>query len=142
MIIVAGYIEVEAAGADEGEALARAMMAETRKEAGCVVYDITRSVERPTRYHVYEEWESLAALEARGALWRVVIDRPDKANALTAEMLGELARIAEDAHGQAQVLVLTGRGRVFSAGADLEAARAGLAKDPVWERLSGALAAS
>ena len=64
MIIVAGYIEVEAAGADEGEALARAMMAETRKEAGCVVYDITRSVERPTRYHVYEEWESLAALEA------------------------------------------------------------------------------
>lgn len=64
MIIVAGYIEVEAAKAEEGEALARAMMAETRKEAGCVIYDITRSVERPTRYHVYEEWESLAALEA------------------------------------------------------------------------------
>ncbi|MEM8956795.1 MAG: enoyl-CoA hydratase/isomerase family protein [Pseudomonadota bacterium] len=82
----------------------------------------------------------MIALETRGALWRVVIDRPDKANSLTAEMLGELARIAEDAHGQAQVLVLTGRGRVFSAGADLEAARAGLAKDPVWERLSGALA--
>ncbi|MEM6441594.1 MAG: putative quinol monooxygenase [Pseudomonadota bacterium] len=64
MIIVAGYIELEAAGADGGEALARAMMAETRKEAGCVVYQITRSVERPSRYHVYEEWESLAALEA------------------------------------------------------------------------------
>ena len=82
----------------------------------------------------------MIALETDGALWRIAIDRPDKANSLTAEMLGELARIAEEAHGRAQVLVLTGRGRVFSAGADLEAARAGLARDPVWERLSGALA--
>ena len=40
----------------------------------------------------------------------------------------------------AQALILTGEGRVFSAGADLDEARAGLATDPVWERLSGALA--
>jgi len=39
------------------------------------------------------------------------------------------------------VLILTGTGKVFSAGADLDEARAGLATDPVWERLSGALAA-
>ncbi len=83
----------------------------------------------------------MIALEREGALWRAVIDRPDKANALTREMLADLAQIAEDAHGRAQVLVLTGRGPVFSAGADLEAARAGLATDPVWERLSGAIAA-
>ena len=31
--------------------------------------------------------------------------------------------------------------RVFSAGADLEAAKAGLATSPLWERLSGAIAA-
>jgi enoyl-CoA hydratase/carnithine racemase len=81
------------------------------------------------------------ALEREGALWRIVIDRPDKANALTRDMLADVARIARDARGQAQVLVLTGRGAVFSAGADLDAARAGLAVDPVWEEASGAIAA-
>lgn len=78
---------------------------------------------------------------ARGeGLWTVTIDRPDKANSLTRAMLTELAEIAEAAGGEARALVLTGAGRVFSAGADLEEARAGLATDPVWERLSGALA--
>ena len=38
-------------------------------------------------------------------------------------------------------MILTGRGKVFSAGADLDEARAGLAKSDVWERLSGAVAA-
>jgi enoyl-CoA hydratase len=55
-------------------------------------------------------------------------------------MLEELCEIAEAAQ-QAQVFILTGKGRVFSAGADLEAARAGLATSPLWERLSGAIAA-
>jgi len=75
-----------------------------------------------------------------GALWLVTLDRPDKANALSGEMLGRLAEIAEDAVGQAQALILTGTGKVFSAGMDLAAAKAGLATDPIWERLSGALA--
>jgi len=39
------------------------------------------------------------------------------------------------------VLILIGAGKVFSAGADLEAARAGLATSPQWERLSGAITA-
>lgn len=76
-----------------------------------------------------------------GALWRVTIDRPDKANSLTPGMLSEIADIAEAAKAAAKVFVLTGAGKVFSAGADIEAARAGLATDPVWERLSGAIAA-
>lgn len=80
-------------------------------------------------------------LHKEGWLWTAVIDRPDKANSLTADMLAELAEIAEAAQGAAKVLVLTATGKVFSAGADLEAARAGLATDPVWERLSGAIAA-
>ncbi|MBU3260390.1 enoyl-CoA hydratase/isomerase family protein [Roseovarius sp. PS-C2] len=75
-----------------------------------------------------------------GKLWTVTLNRPDKANALTAEMLTELARIAEAAHDEARVLILTGAGKVFSAGADLEAARAGLATSAVWERLSSAIA--
>ena len=44
------------------------------------------------------------------------------------------------AKDQAQALILTGTGKVFSAGADLDAARAGLATYPVWEELSGAIA--
>ena len=75
-----------------------------------------------------------------GDLWTVTIDRPEKAGALTLEMLAELAEIAEGAKS-AKAFILTGTGPVFSAGADLDAARAGLATDPVWERLSGAIAA-
>ena len=75
-----------------------------------------------------------------GAVWTATIDRPDKAGALTREMLTDLADFAEAAT-EAKVLVLTGTGPVFSAGADLDAARAGLATDPVWERLSSAIAA-
>ncbi|MBQ1203786.1 MAG: enoyl-CoA hydratase/isomerase family protein [Loktanella sp.] len=70
----------------------------------------------------------------------VTIDRPEKAGALTRAMLTELAEIAEAAR-DVPLLVLTGTGKVFSAGADLDAARAGLATDPVWERLSAAIAA-
>jgi enoyl-CoA hydratase/carnithine racemase len=80
------------------------------------------------------------ALEKDGGLWIVTLDRPDKANALTEKMLTELSEIAEAAQ-QAQAFILTGAGKVFSAGADLEAARAGLPTSPVWERLSGAIAA-
>ncbi|GAA6188744.1 enoyl-CoA hydratase/isomerase family protein [Litorivita sp. NS0012-18] len=78
-------------------------------------------------------------LEKDGGLWTVTINRPDKANSLTEAMLTELAQIAESA-GEARALILTGRGKVFSAGADLEAAKAGLAVSPLWERLSSAIA--
>jgi enoyl-CoA hydratase len=79
-------------------------------------------------------------LEKEGGLWTLTINRPEKANSLTREMLVRLAEIAEEAV-EAKVLILTGKGKVFSAGADLDEARAGLATDPVWERLSGAMAA-
>ena len=78
-------------------------------------------------------------LDREGDLWVATLDRRDKANALTAEMLERLCEIAEEARA-AKALVLTGTGKVFSAGADLEAAKAGLATSPLWERLSGALA--
>jgi enoyl-CoA hydratase len=81
-------------------------------------------------------------LTREGGIWIVTINRPEKANSLTAAMLGELADIAERAGtGGAGALVLTGTGRVFSAGADLQEAHEGLAVNPVWERLSAAIAA-
>ncbi|MFV1591575.1 enoyl-CoA hydratase/isomerase family protein [Phaeobacter sp. JH20_36] len=72
-------------------------------------------------------------------LWTVTLNRPDKANALTVQMLEQLCDIAARAQG-ARGLIITGAGRVFSAGADLDAARAGLATSPLWEQLSGAIA--
>ena len=74
-----------------------------------------------------------------GDCWTVTIDRPDKAGALTRDMLVDLAEIAEDAQ-TAKTVILTGTGAVFSSGADLDAAKAGLATDPIWERLSAAIA--
>lgn len=81
-------------------------------------------------------------LTKEDGLWTVALNRPDKANSLTGAMLEELAAIAAAAGAEgARALVLTGRGKVFSAGADLDEARAGLAVSDVWERLSGAIAA-
>ncbi|MEL6566383.1 MAG: enoyl-CoA hydratase/isomerase family protein, partial [Pseudomonadota bacterium] len=75
-----------------------------------------------------------------GPVTTLTLNRADKANALTATMLSVLADAVEEA-GDARALILTGAGKVFSAGMDLEAAQSGLATAPVWERLSGAIAA-
>ena len=84
----------------------------------------------------------MIAVQDEGRLRIVWLNRPDKANALTAGMLAAVAEAAEGAAAAGvQALILTGEGKVFSAGADLEAAKAGLATGPVWERASGAVAA-
>lgn len=81
------------------------------------------------------------ARQGRLVILRIV--RPDRAGALTSAMLRDLAQgveaVGEDdgVHG----LVLTGSGRVFSAGADLDEVRNGdLATNLMWERLSDAVA--
>jgi len=79
-------------------------------------------------------------LDKEDGLWIVTIDRPDKANSLTGAMLGDLVDIARSAT-EAKALIVTGEGRVFSAGADLDEARAGLTTSDLWEQLSGAIAA-
>ena len=79
-------------------------------------------------------------LHRQGRLATLTLDRPDKANALTRAMLADLEGHLAALAGQADALILTGAGAVFSAGADLDEARAGLATDPVWDRVTGALA--
>lgn len=78
-------------------------------------------------------------VQRTGTLWTLTINRPDKAGALTEQMLIDLRDAVLDAR-DAVALILTGTGKVFSAGADLNAARAGLATSPLWEELSGAIA--
>jgi len=75
-------------------------------------------------------------------LWKITLDRPEKANSLTGAMLAQIRDTVREASDQAKALILTGTGKVFSAGADLDEARAGLATSPLWEELSGALAAA
>ena len=83
-------------------------------------------------------------VSTEGAIRILTINRPDKANALTREMLVALgdAVVAAQEDETLHAMVLTGVGKVFSAGADLEAAKAGLAVDTVWERLSAEIAKS
>lgn len=71
----------------------------------------------------------------------ITLARPEKANALTEGMLEALASAATDAATNgAKVLILTGEGKVFSAGADLDGMKAGLGLSPAWEAASGAIA--
>ena len=82
----------------------------------------------------------MITLDQQGGLWKITLNLPEKANALTAAMLQELAEIAEAAQ-QARGLIITGAGGVFSAGGDLDEMADGLATSEVWERLSTAIAA-
>ena len=84
----------------------------------------------------------MITLHDDGPLWVVTLDRPDKANSLTAAMLADLCSIMDRARqADIRAMILTGAGQVFSAGADLGEARAGLATSPLWENLSGRIAA-
>ncbi len=72
----------------------------------------------------------------------ITLARPEKANALTEAMLQSLALATTEAtESGSKVLILTGEGKVFSAGADLDGMKAGLGLSPAWEAASGAVAA-
>jgi enoyl-CoA hydratase len=80
-------------------------------------------------------------VDRAGAHWLLRLCRPEKANALSLAMLQALtAAVQEAAEAGIKALILTGAGRVFSAGADLDGMKAGLGADPAWEQLSATLA--
>src|SRR5690606_23936860 len=51
----------------------------------------------------------------------IVLDRPDKRNALTRQMIADLAQALDDLHQEKRVraVIITGRGPAFCAGMDL-----------------------
>lgn len=75
-----------------------------------------------------------------GGVLTITLNRPDKANALTEDMMVSVRDAVLAATEQA--IVLTGAGKVFCAGMDLEAAKTGLPTAPIWEELSSAIAKS
>jgi enoyl-CoA hydratase/carnithine racemase len=80
-------------------------------------------------------------LDQNDGIWTLTINRPDKANSLTAEMLADMIQVIKMADkADLRAVILTGAGdKVFSAGADLAEAKAGLALSPLWEELSRAI---
>lgn len=52
----------EGAGAKFEAAFAKAVKG-SRKEKGCIAYDLNQDPKKPTSYMVYERWQNLAALE-------------------------------------------------------------------------------
>jgi enoyl-CoA hydratase len=80
-------------------------------------------------------------VEEGGGLVTIRLDRPEKRNALTRDMLADLVAALDFAAEEAGAVVLTGSGTVFCAGADLTQVQHGLDTDPLWEEVSGRVAA-
>jgi enoyl-CoA hydratase len=66
--------------------------------------------------------EQTVVVEQDGAILRVTLNRPDKLNAVNHAMHDALADVWRSAHGREDLraIVLTGAGRAFSAGGDLD----------------------
>jgi enoyl-CoA hydratase/carnithine racemase len=73
----------------------------------------------------------LVYTEDRGGVRHLVLNRPEKRNALNGELIGELAAAVEAAAAadEARVVVLRGEGAMFSSGMDLHDLR-DLSEDP------------
>lgn len=64
-------------------------------------------------------------LDLAGDIATLTLHRPEKRNAISTAMIGELVRAVEEAEASpARVLILTGAGKAFCSGMDLEALQA------------------
>ena len=71
-------------------------------------------------------------LEYDGALAIITLARPDKRNAISTQMIEDLlASLAEVQSGPARVAILTGEGKAFCSGLDLDELRAIATRSPV-----------
>ena len=63
-------------------------------------------------------------LELEGEIGIITLNRPEKRNAISPAMIGDLLNVLNEAErGPARVVILTGAGKTFCAGMDLEALR-------------------
>ncbi len=68
---------------------------------------------------------STLTLAYEGAIALVTLNRPDKRNAISYELIDELLRVLEEVNGSdASILILTGAGKAFCSGMDLDNLRA------------------
>lgn len=64
MIIVAGTVRIDVQHREGAIAAMSAMMAETCKEEGCISYTFSPDMHDEALFHLFEEWESQAHLQA------------------------------------------------------------------------------
>ncbi len=71
-------------------------------------------------------------LAMAGEIATITLSRPDKRNAISAEMIADLNdALGKVESGAARILILTGAGKAFCSGMDLEALKALAAQPPV-----------
>ncbi len=66
MIIVEGWIELSEGDIETIRDAALTMMADTRKEEGCLLYVYSTELENPDTIRIAERWENMEALQAHG----------------------------------------------------------------------------
>lgn len=57
------HLQVKEGAGDKFEAAFSKALKGSRKEKGCIAYDLNRDPKKATSYTVYERWQNLAALE-------------------------------------------------------------------------------
>ena len=67
MLVIAGTLHIDPEKRDSAIAAAVEMMDATRREAGCAAYTFSADVQDPGAFHLFEQWESQAALDAHFA---------------------------------------------------------------------------
>lgn len=73
--------------------------------------------------------ESTVILNIEGAIASITLNRPERRNAISPEMMDELEQALDDCEkGPARVVILTGAGTAFSGGMDIATLRAGIGK--------------
>ncbi len=78
-------------------------------------------------------------LDYDGPLALVTLNRPDKRNAISYELIDELLRVLQEAEkSTAQVIILTGAGKAFCSGMDLDNLRAITGRTPEENRSDSA----
>jgi len=64
MIRVVAHLYAKPEKVDELKAMLLGLLEPTRKEAGCIVYELHQNTADPSEFTFIEEWESDAALDA------------------------------------------------------------------------------
>ena len=64
MLVVAGTFQIKPEQREAAVKLMLHVVAETKKEAGCYVYDFYADLSDNNLFHVFEEWENMERLQA------------------------------------------------------------------------------
>lgn len=85
----------------------------------------------------FDDYETIV-FERRGRVLVIRLNRPDTMNAVNGRLHGELTRVFRDAQADedSDVIVLTGNGRAFSAGGDIDGMQRGIDHPEEFERVA------